>query len=141
MTGSLVTFSRIVRKPFTLSNGLAFPTKTHLIVPACMISLDSEIYDFPEDFNGFRFSDLRAEKPENVHKYQFTGTSPEAMHFGYGRNACPGRFFAGTTIKVFVAYLLTHYDIKLSKERPKNDATGSQNSPPQDAEILFRFRQ
>ncbi|KAL7939950.1 cytochrome P450 monooxygenase [Trichoderma barbatum] len=138
----LMTFSRIVRKTFTLSNGLTFPAGTHFIVPASRISLDPEVWENPQEFDGFRFSNLRAKTPENIHKYQFTGTSPQAMHFGYGRNACPGRFFASTTIKVFVAHLLTNYDIKLStKERPKNDATGSQNSVPQDAEILFRSRQ
>lgn len=82
-----------------------------------MISLDPEIYEDPEEFKGFRFAELRAEKPENMRKYQFTGTSPTAMHFGYGRNGCPGRFFAGTTIKLFVAHLLVKYDIKLFRFR------------------------
>ncbi|KAF5689449.1 cytochrome P450 monooxygenase [Fusarium circinatum] len=135
----LMTFSRIVRKPFTLSCGLTFPAGTHIIVPASTISLDAEVWESADTFDGARFANLRSIKPENALRYQFVGTSPQAMHFGYGRNACPGRFFASMVIKAFVVKLLKRYDIKLSHERLHNTAIGSQNSAPTNAEILFKL--
>jgi len=94
----------------------------------------------PEDFQGFRFSNARAGKSEDVHRYQLTMTSPQAMHFGYGRNACPGRFFVRMVIKAFAASILVNFDLKVAKERPKSRALGSRNSPPRDTEILLRVK-
>ena len=33
--------------------------------------------------------------------------------FGYGRHACPGRFFATNEIKMIVAKMILDYDIKM----------------------------
>lgn len=35
------------------------------------------------------------------------------MAFGYGRHACPGRFFAANEIKLICAQILLNYDLKL----------------------------
>jgi cytochrome P450 monooxygenase len=59
------------------------------------------------------------------------------MHFGYGRNACLGRFFASMVIKAFAANILVNFDLKVAKERPKSKALGSRNSPSRDTEILL----
>lgn len=93
-THNKVSYSRIVAKPFKFSNGLEIPAGSHIQVPASQISLDPDIFPYPESFKGFRFADLRAEHAENKHRYQFTTTSPRTMHFGFGRQACPGRFLA-----------------------------------------------
>lgn len=42
---------------------------------------------------------------------QFVASSEENMAFGFGRHACPGRFFAATQIKIIVAKLLLNFDI------------------------------
>ncbi|KAL3476752.1 cytochrome P450 [Aspergillus californicus] len=135
---------RIVRNPFTLSNGLTLPLNTHLMIPASMISTDEEIYKQASEFNGFRFSDARAESPpESTQKYQLTTSSPQAMHFGYGRNACPGRFFAAMVVKVFAVGILLRFDLEITGDgmRPKSRAVGSRNSPPGDVKLLLRYRE
>lgn len=64
------------------------------------------------------------------------------MQFGGGRHACPGRWFAGHEIKLFIAAVIKRYDFKLKDghERPKNLLFQAQNVPDPKAEILFRNR-
>lgn len=73
------------------------------------------------EFDGFRFYKLRA-KPENANKYQFASTSYDSMQFGFGNDACPGRFYASNQIKIILVHILQNYDIKLREGtgRPKN---------------------
>lgn len=49
----------------------------------------------------------------NKEQYQFVTTTKDFMHFGYGRHACPGRFFAANEIKLIMARLLVEYDLKM----------------------------
>ena len=92
-------------------------------------------------FDGFRFARLRREAPgPGANKNQFVTTSPDAMNFGHGKFACPGRFFAAAEMKIVLAYLVTHYDVKLEKdgERPANIFFEHQVIPNVTAEVLFR---
>jgi hypothetical protein len=42
-----------------------------------------------------------------------------ARNCRYGKNACPGRFFAAAEIKVLLVYTLSVYDIQFPKGQPK----------------------
>jgi cytochrome P450 len=77
----------------------------------------------PKHFDGFRYYKLRRSSPEEHSHHQFSETSLDAMHFGLGRQACPGRFFASNEIKLLLVHLIMNYDISLSdseKGRPAN---------------------
>jgi cytochrome P450 len=50
---------------------------------------------------------------KNKEQYQFVATTKEFMGFGYGRHACPGRFFAANEIKLIIARLLLDFDIRM----------------------------
>ncbi|KAK1499410.1 ent-kaurene oxidase [Colletotrichum cuscutae] len=53
------------------------------------------------------------------------------MAFGFGRHACPGRFFAATEIKMLIARLLLEYDIRMPEgvmERYKNIVRGDRSN-------------
>ena len=54
----------------------------------------------------------------------------------------PGRFFAGTELKLLLAYVLVNYDIKFERPgvRPANVHTAFSVRPDPDARILFRKR-
>ncbi|GJJ07897.1 hypothetical protein Clacol_002103 [Clathrus columnatus] len=69
----------------------------------------------PEDFNPERFF-----KP---------GVPPPTEHFGFGRRACPGRFFADNTIFLFMGCILKVFNIK-----PKKDENG--NEIPVSSQII-----
>lgn len=53
------------------------------------------------------------EQPNAEHKAQLVSTLPEHMAFGYGKYACPGRFFAANEIKLALCQLLLKYDWKM----------------------------
>lgn len=73
-----------------------------------------------QTFNPYRFFDLRTKSdvPDPQHRatreqYQFVSVNKENMSFGFGRHACPGRFFASNEIKLIVVRLLLEYDVKM----------------------------
>ena len=45
--------------------------------------------------------------------------------FGYGKHACPGRFFANQEFKVILVQLIMSYDLRLHGAGP-----GNQERPP-----------
>lgn len=141
---SPASFSRQIRKPITMSTGLKLPKGTHILVPASIISIDDTLYPSPLEFNGLRFYERRKASSGNaLHRNQFTSTSPEQMHFGFGRQACPGRYFGSAAIKCIVVSLLRDFDVKLVNEkegRPENHIKGSMSFPSETAEIMFKRR-
>ena len=54
----------------------------------------------------------------------------------------PGRFFAVNEMKVMMAYLVLHFDVKSeqNKLRPANQMIGTVIAPSQDGRVLFRQR-
>ena len=72
----------------------------------------------------------------------FPTTSNEYLAFGHGRNACPGRFFAASELKLILAYALFNYDIKVTPgRRPKNKWIGQNRIPPFEATIRIKRRE
>ncbi|KAI1262095.1 cytochrome P450 [Xylariaceae sp. FL1019] len=163
LSGNITSFIRKVMKPITLSDGTHLPPGTNLLTPLAGVAVDERFFPDPEIFDGLRFWKLRqlqsptlspSPSPStstsstlshplpNASKYQLTSLGDTSMNFGLGRHACPGRFFAAQEIKLILAYLLLHYDIKLPEgaTRPKPVTFMMTRAPSQTAEILFRRR-
>lgn len=126
---SLSTFQRKVYKPITLSNGQFIPAGVIIEIPAHSIVHDPERFDKPDEFDAFRHSRARnnnasvAAGPDGEKKapggggaaaHQMVSTSLNNLPFGYGRQACPGRFFAANEIKMIVARAIMDYEIRLA---------------------------
>jgi cytochrome P450 monooxygenase len=120
----------------------------------------------PETFDGFRWcrkpEDRYALSPElaasattlngdekekeNTEKAvtspaSFVTISATNMHFGFGRQACPGRFFAANTLKAIMSRVILDYDFKLiGDERPANIHVGEHILPNLNSHVLFRKR-
>lgn len=63
------------------------------------------------------------------------------MAWGYGRHACPGRFFATQEVKVLLAQLLLEYDFKMPNgltERYADLDFGMSVMPDPSKEIMFK---
>lgn len=74
-------------------------------------------------------------------QYQYVSVTKENMGFGYGRHACPGRFFATTQMKLTLAYILLNYELKMPdgvKGRYANVVKGSTISPDPTKSIFIR---
>lgn len=79
------------------------------------------------EFDGLRYYKKGLEQAdgesakESAGKHQFVSISKKSLMFGYGKHACPGRFFAGNEIKLILVKLLENFDVRLEGgERYKN---------------------
>ncbi|KAI1860426.1 hypothetical protein JX265_009825 [Neoarthrinium moseri] len=144
---NLVRFIRIVEKPVTLSDGTYLPPGTHIESAHASILQDRNLYSNPETFDGHRFLNLRSGATpdplqyKNKEQYQFVTATKDFMSFGYGRHACPGRFFAGNEIKLILARILVDYDFKMPDgltERYANLNTGLDSLPDPTKALLFK---
>ncbi|GAP88426.2 putative cytochrome P450 [Rosellinia necatrix] len=120
---SVATYQRKAMVPITLSNGFHIPAGTIVQCNTNMLDEAPAAWGDPNAFDGLRFHRLRGASPEDANRFQFAGTSYDSMQFGFGRDACPGRFFASNQIKIALAYILSHYDLRFADGvvgRPKN---------------------
>ncbi|KAL8396743.1 hypothetical protein RB594_003718 [Gaeumannomyces avenae] len=116
LRGNITGFIRKVVKPIDLSDGTHLLAGTKLLAPQAGMSQDPRFYESPETTN---------------------------MNFGAGKHSCPGRFFAGTEIKMLLAYFLLHYDMKLKdgEQRPKRFVVMMSKGANPEGEIMFRRRE
>jgi len=134
-----VSMARIVREPFTFSDGTYVPKGTFIAVPSYAIHLDESNYPDPTSFVPSRFLD-KAKKENTGYKVDMTATSPDFLEFGHGRHACPGRFFAATELKLMLALIVMKFDVKLEGPRPENLWFVVACMPNPKGEVLFRKR-
>ncbi len=73
---------------------------------------------------------------------QYVSTGVDSMHFGLGKYACPGRFFAAAQLKLIMAYLLLRYDMKLppGTGRPPNIESNVTTNPDPTKYVLMKRR-
>ncbi|KAL5355887.1 cytochrome P450 [Aspergillus floccosus] len=110
---------RVVKKGFQFKNGLWIPKGTVLFTPNAPMLLDKEYIQDPHVFDGFRFYDL-ARDSKTPEAFKYTSTNPHYLQFGDGKHVCPGRFFAADELRLILAYLLFHFEIKLQESLPEN---------------------
>lgn len=117
----VVGFHRIIQEPLTLSDGTFLPTGTHLCVASEAISKDARFAANAAAFDGFRYFRKRQETAE-ANKHQFSMTDKTHVHFGHGKFACPGRFFAANELKLILARLIEEFDFMYpdGQTRPAN---------------------
>jgi cytochrome P450 len=110
-------------RTFSLSNGQVIPAG---VILECSTAHNQDDDVFPEAsrFDPWRFSKLQEEEELGQGKdcekagssvssrHQMVSVSPTHLPFGYGRHACPGRFFAINEIKMLLSIFLLNYDFK-----------------------------
>lgn len=140
----LLTFNRVYHQPIALSNGVTLPPGTRVAVPAHAMLQDADHVPGPappEEFDGFRYFRLRGD-PANAQRYMFAMTDSGSMVWGYGKYACPGRFYAANEIKMILGHLLLKYDFsfKDGQGRPENFTIDGDMYPDRSARLVVRER-
>lgn len=130
-------------KPFTLSNGQLIPAGVTVAAIAFTVDDDPDPNNEANKFDGFRHYKQRmnARGPGEQARSQFVAANEDNMTFGYGRHACPGRFFAANEIKMILAQLLLNYDIGMPDgltERHAQIVRGNFCSPDPKKEVVLR---
>lgn len=142
-----VRLVREVLKTFKFSDGTEIPAGTTIGLPHLSTVQDPTFYPDPMRYDPYRFARIRsgeAEDPlhyQSKEQYQFISVTKENMGFGFGRHACPGRFFAANEIKLICARILMDYDIKLPdgvKTRYSNIARGNALTPDTKKTIMIK---
>ncbi|KAI1738428.1 cytochrome P450 [Xylaria scruposa] len=106
----MTTMHRLALADVTLSDGTVIPKGTKCAVRSTK-RLDPNVYENPDEFDGTRFMRMR-EIPDKSNKAHLVATNTEALGFGHGLHACPGRFFAANELKIALVHLLLKYDLK-----------------------------
>ncbi|KAF8965810.1 cytochrome P450 [Flammula alnicola] len=138
-----LSLQRVAISDYTFSDGTTVPQGTTLTVAVQHAHLNGTVYENPTTFDGFRFLKM---KERETKKFDLVSTSGDSLSFGYGRHACPGRYFATCELKLILAHLLVTYDIKFENDgvRPADTwvSLGGLLScvPNANAKVLFRRR-
>ena len=136
-----VTTHREAIQPINFHDGTHLPNGAHMGIPAGDIGMDPANYPDPTTFHPWRFHDLTQQNPGAATRYQFVNVDETTLHWGYGRHACPGRFFASQTIKLMLSSMIQRFDIRLPdgiKERPPNRESQIQIQPSPTAMIQLK---
>ncbi|KAI9149632.1 Cytochrome P450 monooxygenase ATR2 [Paramyrothecium foliicola] len=140
-------FSRLLEKPIKLQDGTPIPAGAMIQASLAGIVSDPNFYPNPEVFDPYRFYNIRNGvtpdplKYGTTEQYQFASVTKDFMGFGYGRHACPGRFFAANEIKHVLAHILLKYDIQMpggQSERYSNVSVGISSVPDPTKSIMFK---
>ena len=139
----------MAQQPVTFHDGLQLKQGTRIVFPAQGIHFDPANYNSPRDFQPWRFAgsgpcDCPADGTHQVVGRLKADAIDEAyLPFGYGEQACPGRFFALKVVKLIVARLLDEYDIKVAGSLPSSPSTGTMEGfflPTKKLQISLKSR-
>ncbi|CAI6331422.1 unnamed protein product [Periconia digitata] len=128
---TILGLKRLFKESFTFEDGTHVPRGAYVTLPIYAIENDASVTQNPEKFDGLRSYRLRHMKDNEAQgvrnavereEYQFSSPGPTVLNFGYGKTACPGRFFASLVVKMVFVKLLTEFDFRYTgKEvRPQN---------------------
>ncbi|KAI0898669.1 cytochrome P450 [Annulohypoxylon nitens] len=113
---TVLGMKRLFKQSYTFQNGLHVSQGTYVCMPTYAIENDPEYTPNPELFDGLRgYRQIVASDKQDgkaAKGFRFTDPAPTVLNFGYGKTACPGRFFAGLMLKMLFARFLTQYDCK-----------------------------
>ncbi|KAI0551697.1 cytochrome P450 [Xylaria curta] len=123
----------------TLPDGSHIPQGTWLGVPVEAIHRDETIYPDARAFDALRFARMRVEGEPNK-SLDASEPSDRYMFFSYGRSACPGRWFATRVMKILVAYVALHYDIKPLPDDAERFSVGDTKFHHSTVKMVIRRR-
>jgi cytochrome P450 len=129
---TILGLKRMFSEPFTFDDGTHIPRGTYAAMPIFSIENDPNITPNPEIFDGLRSYRRRhanddegrdeAKGAAKREQFQFSSLESTVLHFGYGKTACPGRYFASLVVKMVIVKMLSEFEFRFNEggTRPKN---------------------
>lgn len=142
-----MSFNRKVQQTINLADGTKLYPGTFISTSAYWAARDSAVFPEGEKFKPWRWLELRQEAEKDgrsVIPYLASSVSADNLFWGYGRNACPGRFMAAAEIKLLIAWILHHFDVVFpsgQSKRPDSLFLDERVVPDPKQQIGFRLRQ
>ncbi|KAI0143666.1 cytochrome P450 [Xylariaceae sp. FL1272] len=118
--------------------------RTRIGVPSRAIHRDPDLYPSPCEYDAFRFS-----RPfETQAAGHITGPSRELLStvtdsflaLGYGKHACPGRWFAAQYLKQALTEVISNYDVECVGKPWAKTAMFNMVLPPTGVRVRIRRR-
>ncbi|KAI9875331.1 MAG: hypothetical protein M1830_008602 [Pleopsidium flavum] len=145
-----ISIRRKALQPYRFSDGGPhIPVGAVACVPVRAIMSDEANYQNATAFDGFRFTSAAAVAAVGATlsvnpvtaSSRLTDVSPKYLLWGYGSDACPGRFYASCIMKMVLTHILTKYDFKLVDDRaPRTWSWRSYVIPKYTAKVMLQER-
>ena len=144
---STTGMKRVFLESYTFHDGTHIPKGTYTCLPIYAIENDKEHAPQPQEFDGLRSfrvqeQNKRLHRPSNAVAKELLFATPTetSLQFGYGKWACPGRFFASFAIKAVLVKLFSEYEFRFlpNSGRPKNLEFHEFIFPPASQRMLVR---
>ncbi|KAH8773841.1 cytochrome P450 [Diaporthe sp. PMI_573] len=145
-TGSTGCSRLVIDEKFTFSDGLTVPRGTRLTFPIMAIMKENDRLEKPAEFDAYRFLHLRDSSSDNeAVEYQWAAStsSPENLMFGYGKHACPGRYYCIRQAKLIFTKLIVDYDLEWlspTAARPQREIMEGQFGPNRTQKMRLKKR-
>ncbi|KAF8167722.1 cytochrome P450 [Crassisporium funariophilum] len=145
---SSLTMMRKTLKPYTFSSNTHIPPQTLLFAASLPRHLSPTIYPSPlfsplhEQQHSTSPSPTSTSASEGGTRFGLVATTPDWLAWGYGRHACPGRFYGAAVVKVVLAWVVLGFDVRFEFEggRPGDVVFGMGRLPNPDVKIMLRKR-
>ena len=122
---------RHANQSLTLHDGFKLAQGTRIAFPCLSVHLDPDNYKQPKEFLPFRFAGTgpcdcdSSGQPKDVGRTKADALDEKFLPFGYGKQACPGRFFALKVVKLILGRFINEYDIEPAGTLPPSPISGS----------------
>ncbi|TGO76192.1 hypothetical protein BELL_0169g00120 [Botrytis elliptica] len=133
---------RTAMETLTFPDGFTLKPFSRIAFPTLSTNMDPDNYKDASTFDGFRFAgpEFSSRSKGRIHA---SAVDEKFLSWGYGKQSCPGRFFAVRLVKLVFGRLIYEYDIEWASEirqSPKGMAIEGTFLANMDANIKVRSR-
>jgi cytochrome P450 len=114
--GTLLVYSRVVKKDHVLSNGLRLKKGQFVTMSGAARTMDPAIFEDPHEYKGLRF--CADDRIDDHRARPFSSINTDILTWGAGRWACPGRLITDMAAKILLVKLLDEYDFAFLDNKP-----------------------
>lgn len=140
---AIVSPQRVALSAYTLKDGTHIPKGCRIAFTNAEHQMDPAITPDPFTFDPMRSYHRRYSSPDQHDRHQAVLTDVDNnLTFGYGNQACPGRFLGVAEIKMLVARLLTEFEFMYPEGKSMPRTLGADENVFMDpsARLLMRKR-